>query len=81
MRVTLTTGEDEVWGAQKYVGEGLQESKINQVCEEADSHHQHWKAFKHIEANQHPCRELDTSTETVNTTVDLHVQHIIKTST
>lgn len=39
MCVTLTTGEDEVWGAQKYVREGLQESEINQVCEETDSHH------------------------------------------
>lgn len=81
MCVTLTTGEDEVWGAQKYVREGLQESEINQVCEETDSHHQHWKAFEHIEAYQHPCRELDTSTEIIKTTVDLHVQHIIKTST
>lgn len=54
-----TTGEDEIGGAQHYVGEGLQEAKIHQVGEEADSHHQQWEAFKNIESCQHTCRELE----------------------
>lgn len=62
MPVTLTTGEDEVGGAQQYVGESLQEAEVHQVGEEADSHHQHWEAFKYIEPCQHTCRELDTFT-------------------
>lgn len=73
MQVTLTTGEDEVRGAQEYVGEGLQEAKIHQVCEEADSHHQYWKALKNIQTNQHTCRELDTSTQSVKPQSDLGV--------
>lgn len=55
IRIMLTTGEDEVWGCQQYVGERLQETKIHQVCEEADSHHQHGEAFKNIQACQHTC--------------------------
>lgn len=58
------TGEDEVWGAQQDVGESLQEAEVHQVGEEADSHHQHWEAFKNIETCQHTCRELDTFTQT-----------------
>lgn len=58
--VVLTTGKDEVWRTQQYVGEGLQEAKIHQICEEANSHHQHWEAFKNIETCQHTCGGLDT---------------------
>lgn len=48
-----TTRENEVRGAQKYVGECPQEAEVNEVGEEADSHHQHWEAFKHIKACEH----------------------------
>lgn len=60
--VRITAGEDEVWRAQHYVGESLQEAKVHQVGEEASSHHQHWEAFKHVETCQHSCRELGTFT-------------------
>lgn len=63
-----TAGEDEVRGAQQYVGERLQEAKVDQVSEEADRHHQHWEAFKNIKTGQHACRELDTNTQTVRAT-------------
>lgn len=55
-----TTGEDEVWGAQEYVGKRSQETKIHQICKEAESHHRERKTFKNIETCQHTCRELDT---------------------
>lgn len=54
-KAILTTREDEVRGAQQYVGERLQEAEVHQVGEEADSHHQHWEAFKNIETCQHTC--------------------------
>lgn len=58
-----TTRENKVWRAQKYVRECPQEAKVNQVGEEANSHHQHWESFKNIEAEQHTCRKLETYTK------------------
>ena len=73
MSAVLTTGEDEVWGAQQYVGESLQEAEVHQVGEEADSHHEYWESFKNIETCQHTCRELHTFTQTVKTGVCLGI--------
>lgn len=67
MNLPPTTGEDEVWGAQQYVGESLQEAKVHQVGEEANSNHQHWEAFKNVETCQHTCRELEKVAQTVVT--------------
>lgn len=61
--VIFTTGEDEVRGAQQYVRERLQQAEVHQVGEEADSHHQHWEAFKDVQTRQDSCRELDTFTQ------------------
>ena len=63
MSVVCTAGEDEVRGAQQYVGEGLQEAEVHQVGEEADRHHQHREAFKNVKTCQHACRKLDTFTQ------------------
>ena len=63
MSVVHTAGEDEVRGAQQYVGEGLQEAEVHQVGEQANSHHKHWEAFKNVKTSQHACRELNTSTK------------------
>lgn len=59
MTFVPTTRENKVRGGQKYVGECPQESKVNQVGEEANSHHQHWESLKKIEAEQHTCRKLE----------------------
>lgn len=58
-----TTRQNKVWGAQKYVRESPQESKVNQVGEEANSHHQHWEPLKNIEAQQHTCGKLQKTTK------------------
>lgn len=59
----FTTREDEVRGTQQYVRERLQQAEVHQVGEEADSHHQHWEAFKDVQTRQDSCRELDTFTQ------------------
>lgn len=59
MTFVPTTRENKVWGTQKYVRECPQKSKVNQVGEEANSHHQHWESLKNIEAEQHTCRKLE----------------------
>lgn len=63
----LTTGQDEVGGAQHYVRERLQEAKVDQVGEEADSHHQQGEAFEQIETHQHGRGKLGTVVQTFNT--------------
>lgn len=75
-----TTRENEVWGAQKYVRECLQEAEVNKVGEEANSHHQHWEAFKHIEACQYTCRKLETYPKVDACFVNISLQRLNRTN-
>lgn len=66
VREQLTTGQNEVRRAQHYVGERLQEAKVDQVGEEASSHHQQGEPFKQIQTCQHGCGKLGTIAQTLN---------------